>query len=118
MHLKTACRVLLGVFFIAAGANHFRQPAFYASIVPPFFPSAGLLVVLSGLAEIALGAAVLVPSSRVWAAWGLIALLVAVFPANLYMAWHPERFPAIAPALLWLRLPLQGVFIAWAYWFT
>ena len=59
-----------------------------------------------------------VPATRRFAGWGLIALLVAVFPANLHMALHPDQYPDIPPAALWGRLPIQAVLIAWAYWFT
>jgi uncharacterized membrane protein len=76
------------------------------------------LVYLSGAFEIVLGAALLVPRCRRMAAWGLIALLVAVFPANIHMAVNPELFPAYRPVMLWARLPLQMVFVIWAYWYT
>ena len=65
-----------------------------------------------------LGALLLVRRLTVFAAWGLIALLIAVFPANIHMALNAEQYPTFSPIVLWLRLPLQGVLIAWAYWFT
>jgi len=116
--LKTSSRYLLGVLFIAAGANHFLNPAFYVAMMPAYLPWHSELVVLSGVAEIALGALLLFRRWAVWAGWGLVALLVAVFPANLNMALHPELYPSISPTVLWLRLPLQAVFIAWAWWYT
>jgi uncharacterized membrane protein len=73
---------------------------------------------VSGAVEIVLGVLLLVPRHTVTAAWGLILLLIAVFPANVQMALHPETFPEFGPAALWLRLPLQGVLIAWAWWVT
>ena len=115
---KTLSRYLLGVFYIVAGINHFINPAFYLAMMPSYLPWHSELVFLSGVAEAALGALVLVPRWSTWAAWGLIALLVAVFPANLNMALNPELYPSFSPALLWLRLPFQPLFIAWAWWHT
>ncbi len=116
--LRAAMKWLLGLLFVAAGANHFANPEFYIRIMPPYLPRHALLVDLSGVAEIALGLLLLVPRCQAFAAWGLIALLVAVFPANLHMALNPGAFPEIPPAVLWVRLPLQAVLIAWAFWFT
>ena len=82
--------------------------------MPPYLPWHFFLVEVSGVCEIALGLLLLVPLCTRWAAWGLIALLVAVFPANLHMAVHPELYPEIPAAALWARLPLQAVLIAWA----
>jgi uncharacterized membrane protein len=70
------------------------------------------------LFEVAPGILVLIPKYTAPAAWGLIALLIAVFPANLHMALNAELYPSLSPIALWLRLPLQGVLIAWAYWYT
>jgi uncharacterized membrane protein len=116
--MKTATRYLFGLLFVAAGVNHFVNTAFYVRIMPPYLPWHEELVLLSGVAEIALGALLLVRRYARVAAWGLILLLVAVFPANLHMAMSPEQFPSLSPLALWLRLPLQGVLIAWAYWYT
>ena len=116
--LKTLSRFLLGGLFIAAGANHFLNKPLYVRIMPPYIPAPRLMVELSGVCESALGAALLWEPSRRPAAWGLIALLVAVFPANVHMARHPEQFPEFRPAVLWGRLPFQALLIAWAYWHT
>jgi len=116
--LKSLARYLFAVGFIVAGLNHFLMTAFYVSIVPPYLPAPLALVIISGLAEIGLGALLLFQRWASLAAWGLIALLIAVFPANLHMALHPELYPFAPAALLWLRLPLQAVLIAWAYWHT
>ena len=116
--LKMISRYTLGSLFVAAGANHFLNEPFYVRIMPPSLPAPRLMVELSGVGEAMLGAALLWAPLRRWAAWGLIALLVAVFPANVHMARHPERFPEFRPAVLWGRLPFQAVFIAWAYWHT
>ena len=114
----TLLRGLAAVLFVAAGVNHFVNPGFYEAIVPPGFPAPRLLVAVSGAGEIAGGLGLMVRRLRRPAGWGLIALLVAVFPANVYMAWHAERFAGWgAPAwALWLRLPLQGVLIAWVWY--
>jgi uncharacterized membrane protein len=104
---------LCGPVFIAAGANHFRNPRFYRAIMPDYLPAHDELVAASGVAEIAGGAALLHPRTRRLGAWWLIATLVAVFPANLHMALHPERYKQIPPAGLYARLPFQLVFIAW-----
>ena len=116
--LKAFLRVLLGVLFIAAGLNHFWHTAFYMTMMPPYLPWHLELVYASGLAEIALGAGVLFNRWQGVAGWGLIALCMAVFPANLYMALNPGLFTQFSPTGLWLRLPLQGLVIVWAYWAT
>ena len=109
---------IAGTGFTAAGVMHFVRPEFYERIVPPSFPSPSALVTISGVAEIAGGLGLLVPLLRRAAAWGLIALLVAVLPANLYMAIHADRFADIAsPPTLWLRLPFQPLMAAWI-WFS
>jgi uncharacterized membrane protein len=111
-------RWLLGVGFIFAGANHFLNPAFYVSIMPPYLPWPLALVYVSGLVEIGLGALLLWRRWAPAAGWGLIALLVAIFPANLHMALNPGLYAWAPPAALWLRLPLQAVLIAWAIAYT
>jgi uncharacterized membrane protein len=116
--VKSATRVILGVAFVLAGLNHFVNPDFYVRIMPPYLPWHLALVYLSGIAEAALGALLLVPRWSRLAAWGLVALLVAIFPANVHMAMHPEAFPGVAPLLLYVRLPLQLVLILWAWWYT
>ena len=116
--LKTFSRYLLGLFFMAAGLNHFWHTAFYVAMMPPYLPSPLELVYLSGMAELGLGALVFFRRWQVAAAWGLIALSLAVFPANVHMALHPELFTQFSPTGLWLRLPLQAAVIAWAYWYT
>jgi uncharacterized membrane protein len=108
----------LALFFVVAGANHFLNPAFYVAIMPPYLPAHLELVYLSGFFEIAGGVAVLIPAVRSRAGWGLVLLLLAIFPANIDMALHPERYPDLPAAGLYARLPLQAVFIAWAYWAT
>lgn len=116
--LKYISRWLFGLFFMAAGANHFVNTPFYVSIMPPYLPWPVALVYLSGVAEIGLGGLLLFERWSRLAAWGLIALLLAVFPANIHMALHPELYQWASPLGLWLRLSLQGLLIAWAYWYT
>jgi uncharacterized membrane protein len=110
-----ALRRLPGPLFVIAGALHFVRPRIYRAIMPDWVPAPDAMVAASGVAEIAGGAGMLVPATRRWAGWWLVATLIGVFPANLHMALHPERYrqiPGGAPAL-WARLPLQGVLIAW-----
>lgn len=115
---KQILRWIFGILMTLAGILHFLIPHFYLKIMPPYLPWHLTLVYVSGVFEVLLGLLLLIPRYSTWAAWGLIALLVAVFPANLHMALHPDIYPDIQPLLLYLRLPLQGVLIAWAYWFT
>jgi uncharacterized membrane protein len=103
--------------FIAGGVGHFVATDVYMKIMPPYLPYHRALVLLSGVFEVVLGILLLVPTTTRLAAWGLIALLVAVFPANFYMFQHPERF-SLSPTLLLLRLPLQVVLILWASAYT
>lgn len=115
---KLVTKWLCGVLFVAAGVNHFVRPDFYVRIVPPYLPWPRELVLVSGVAEVLLGVLLLIPRTTVLAAWGLIALLIAVFPANLHMALHTGQYPEVPAWALWLRLPMQGVLIAWAWWYT
>ena len=119
MHrLKTYSRDLIGVLFICAGTNHFVMTDFYVGIMPPYLSWHLELVYLSGVAEAGVGILLLFRRWAVWGGWGIIVVCVAVFPANLHMAMHPELFPQFSELALWARLPLQGVLIAWAYWYT
>lgn len=115
---KRLALVGLSLFFVVAGVNHFVNPNFYVQIMPPYLPAHLELVYLSGVLEILGGVAVLVPGIRTTAGWGLVLLLVAIFPANLHMALNPDLFPDMSPAALYARLPFQALFIAWAYWAT
>jgi uncharacterized membrane protein len=106
----------LAALFVSAGVNHFRAPRAYERIVPPSRKQeAHRLVVISGVAEIAGGVGVLLPATRRLSGLGLIALLAAVFPANLYMARQPEDFPKIPRWALYARLPLQPAMMLWAW---
>lgn len=117
---RAAALLLLALFFGAAGIAHFVNEAFFVSIMPPWIPWHRELVWASGVLEIAGGLGVLWPVTRRAAGIGLVALLVAVYPANVHMALNPEAFVArgMSEASLWIRLPFQLVFIAWAWWAT
>jgi uncharacterized membrane protein len=116
--IKLILKVVLALVFVFAGINHFRQTGFYLRMMPPYVPWHLAMVQISGVAEVALGALLLIPAASRIAGWGLIALLIAIFPANLQMALHPDTFPEFSPRALWLRLPLQAVLVAWAWWYT
>ena len=105
----------LSVFFINVGVDHFVNPDFYLNIMPDYLPLHAEAVYLSGFFEILGGIAVLIPKIRTHARWGLISLLIAVFPANIYMAMNPSLFPEFPVLLLYLRLALQLVFIFWVF---
>jgi uncharacterized membrane protein len=107
--------VRLGGFFLFAGAMHFLKPRPYVAIVPDALPRKREIVFVSGVAELAGGAGVLVPATRRLAGWWLIATLLAIFPANINMAVNAARFRTVPEPLLWLRLPLQGLLIHWVW---
>ncbi len=111
-------RVVMGALYLVAGAGHFILTRVYVGIMPDYLPAHRELVLLSGAAEMAGGLGVLLPWTRRAAAWGIIALLVAVMPANVWMVQHPERWPGIPLWALWVRLPLQGVLVWWAWRYT
>lgn len=119
--MSTPKRVLLWImagFYVLAGVNHFVAPEFYLRIMPDYLPWHLALVYVSGVAEIVLGIAVLIPRLRRLAAWGIIALLVAVFPANVHAAMSEIPLASGDPFWNWVRLPFQGLFIVWAWWYT
>ena len=115
---KEILKWVFGVLFALAGANHFVHTDFYLGIMPPYLPWHTALVYASGAAEILLGVMLLFRRVERLAAWGMIALIVAVTPANLHMAVHAELYPRYSPAALWVRLALQIILIAWAYWYA
>jgi uncharacterized membrane protein len=111
----------MGIFYVVGGVNHFANTDFYMPMMPPYLPLHLELVYLSGVAEIVLGVAVLIPSLRQFAAWGIILLLIAIFPANLHIALHNVPLGGRTEGLgiwNWVRLPFQAVFIAWAWWYA
>ncbi len=111
--------LLLALFFMAAGISHFLNSDVYVAIMPPYLPAHLELVYFSGLLEILGGIGVALSPTRQWAGYGLIILLMAVFPANLYMAMNPDKFVDILPAWsLYARLPIQFLLIGWTWWAT
>jgi uncharacterized membrane protein len=114
---KTISRFIFGLLFVLAGVLHFVHPGFYLKIMPPYLPLHLELVYLSGVFEIVLGALLLFRRWARLAGWGLILLLIAVFPANIYAYQHQDILP-MSPTAHFLRLPLQAVLILWAYWYT
>ena len=108
-------RWLLVLSFIAAGANHFINPSPYLAMMPAYLPAHAALVWISGVAEVVGGLGVLWPRTRAFSGWGLILLLMAVFPANLQAALHGWPGVNISSWILWARLPLQVLLIAWVY---
>ena len=113
--MPSLSRILLGGFFLAAGALHFIKPRPYESIMPEALPAHRELVYLSGVAEMAGGAGVLADPTRRLAGWWLIATMLAVFPANINMAVEAERFEDIPEPLLWARLPRQAAIVYWIW---
>jgi uncharacterized membrane protein len=111
-------RDLCGPVFVFAGLNHFANPKPYEYIMPKYLPAHRELVYASGVAEAAGGLGLMIPSTRKNASYFLIATLIAIFPANLDMALHPEKFPKMpgGKRALMARLPLQAGFIGWVLW--
>jgi uncharacterized membrane protein len=117
---KEILRGIFAVCTIIVGITHFIRPEQYARIVPPQLPNPVALVYISGFFEILGGIGLMSPFVSVAAAWGLIALFIAVFPANINMAVNNIPIEGIPhnQVLYWVRLPFQAVLIAWAYWYT
>ncbi len=106
---------IIGIGFMLAGANHFFNPEFYLRIIPPVLPEHELINYISGVAEIVLGILMLISKTRKLAAWGLILLLIAVFPANIYMAMEAGKSIDVSPVVAYIRLPFQFLFIWLVY---
>lgn len=104
--------------YILAGINHFVNPKFYLKIIPPYIPWHNAMNYLSGVAEIIFGLLLFYPPYSTFAAWGIIALLIAIFPANIYHLASAKVSGKIPVWILWLRTPFQGIFIWWAWWYT
>ena len=113
--MPSRSRIVLGAFFLAAGALHFVKPRPYESMMPDALPAHRELVYLSGVAEMAGGAGVLADRTLRPAGWWLIATMLAVFPANINMAIEAERFKDVPEPLLWARLPLQAAIVYWIW---
>ena len=115
---QSIVRLVLVILFVAGGVNHFIMPEFYLRMMPSYLPQPLALIQLSGVAEVIFGVALMFPHYRGLVRFSLVALLIAVFPANIQMALHPEDFPEFREVLLWARLPLQVVLIALVVWST
>ncbi len=124
--LQLRMRWVLSALLVTIGIAHFSHASIFASIVPPYLPYPLALVYVSGVIEIGLGVLLSIPRTQRFAAWSLIALFIAVFPANVHMALHPELeivgkpewMPQPSATAAWLRLPLQFVLIYWAWGYT
>lgn len=122
MTLKALLKWPLAALFFISGIGHFARNDMYLRLMPPYLPYHSELVALSGVVEAVLGLLLLVPRTQRIAAWGLMATLVAIFPANVHAAMTAgtpnEAMPGVSVTLAWLRLPIQPLLILWAYWYT
>lgn len=109
---------LMASLYIIAGINHFRNPRIYLKIIPPYLPNPKLLNLLSGFAEIILAIGLCIPLLTKTSAWGIIFLLIAIFPANIYMLQNEKATLGLPKWIRLLRLPLQGILIYWAFIYT
>ncbi len=108
----------MALLYIAAGVNHFVNSSMYMRIMPQYLPFHKPIVLVSGVIEVILGVLLMLPSLSSYAAWGIIALLIVVFPANVHHLTSSKKVKGLAKAMLLIRLPLQVVLIYWAYWHT
>lgn len=116
--LRQSGLLFLILMFLLAGLNHFNNPNFYISIMPPYLPLHAELSYIAGFFEILGAIGLLFSQTRKFSGYGLLLLLIVIFPVNIHMALHPEHFPEYSKLTIYLRLPLQFVFIAWVYWAT
>ena len=114
--IKYLSLIVMGVFYISIGISHFTSPIWYVQIVPPYLPYKLELVYISGLFEILFGGMLLFKKTRFLAGWGLILLLIAVYPANIYLAQTNGAAMNTTPLIAWGRLPVQFIFVGLAYW--
>ena len=114
--IKTISIIIMSLFYIGAGINHFINSDWYVRIVPPSLPFKVAIVYISGVFEVILGSLLIFPKTRFIAGWGLILLLLAVYPANIYVALTNGKAMDTTPMIAWARLPFQFVFIVLAYW--
>lgn len=117
MTFSFAMLILMAAFYIYAGVSHFRHPRFFLKITPPFVPQPEKVNILVGVIEVLLGILLLVPQTTSIAAWGVIALLIAVFPANVYHYQTALKRGKHVKATFF-RLPIQALLIFWAYCYT
>ncbi len=114
--IKYFSLIVMGVFYISIGISHFTSPIWYVQIVPPYLPYKLELVYISGLFEILFGGMLFFRKTRFLAGWGLILLLIAVYPANIYLAQTNGAAMNTTPLIAWGRLPVQFIFVGLAYW--
>ena len=114
--IKYFSLIVMGVFYISIGISHFTSPIWYVKIVPPYLPYKLELVYISGLFEILFGGMLFFRKTRFLAGWGLILLLIAVYPANIYLAQTNGAAMNTTPLIAWGRLPVQFIFVGLAYW--
>ena len=114
--IKTISIIIMTLFYIGAGINHFINPDWFVRIVPPILPFKITIVYISGIFEVILGSLLIFPKTRFIAGWGLILLLLAVYPANIYVALTNGKAMDTTPIIAWGRLPFQFALIALAYW--
>ena len=107
---------VMGIFYIIVGIKHFQDPSWFVQIVPPILPYKYELVYISGFFEVLLGILLMIPKFQSIAAKGLMALLICVYPANIYLAQTNGVALGVSPLIAWGRLPFQFVFIGLAYW--
>ena len=114
--VKVISVYVMGIFYIMVGIKHFQDPSWFVQIVPPILPYKYELVYISGFFEVLLGILLMIPRFQSIAAKGLMALLICVYPANIYLAQTNGVAMGISPLIAWGRLPFQFVFIGLAYW--
>ena len=114
--IKTLSIIIMSLFYIGVGTNHIINPNWFVRIIPPILPFKTAIAYISGILEIILGSLLIFPKTRFIAGWGLIILLVAVYPANIYVALTNGEAMDITPLIAWGRLPFQFVLIGLAYW--
>ena len=116
--IKFLSYFIMGFFYIYIGIDHFINPGWYERIIPPFSPYKYALVLISGGFEIIFGILLFFQNYRSIAAWGIIVLLIAVYPANIYLAYTNGKAMDTTPLVAWGRLPIQFVLIAIGFWHT
>ena len=116
--IKPLSIIIMSWFYISVGISHFTDPNWFLQIVPPYLPYKLELVYISGFLEIILGIMLIIPSIRSYAGWGLIMLLIAVYPANIYLAQTNGAAMKTSSIVAWGRLPFQFLFIYLAFWHT
>ena len=114
--IKPFSIIIMSLFYIIAGINHFINPVWYIRIVPPILPFKIIIVYITGILEIVLGSLLFFPNTRFIAGWGLVILLFAIYPANIYVALTNGEAMDTTPIIAWGRLPFQFALIALAHW--